>query len=317
MANFSWTMDAPTGTYKNQALSESLRYAAIAETKFMQFVRPEAGYGRKQGESITITRVSTLAIPSDGRISEGVNIPESALTLSTKVITVTEWGRAVPYTSLSDDLSKYDIENIIQRTLRDQMAIVMDSAAADAFQSSDVKVSATPTGAGSISFGTNGVYPATASSNLNLYHIEQIRDYMKGTLKVPGYEGSDYIGILSTKACRGIKSDPNFEQWHKYTDPQSKYNSEIGRIEGIRIIESNNFDALDNAVGTGGVLGEGVFFGSEAVAMAVVLDPELRAEIPRDFGRQKAIAWYGICEFGSIWDTASPGEAKIVKLGSL
>jgi hypothetical protein len=64
------------------------------------------------------------------------------------------------------------------------------------------------------------------------------------------------------------------------------------------------------------VLGEGVIFGADAVTMAVAVDPELRAEPPRDFGRQKAVAWYGILEFGQVWDTANPGEARIIHLAS-
>jgi len=316
--NFTWSFDAPNGVYKNHAMSEQLRYAAIAQTKFMQFVRPESGYGRKKGESITISRVSNLDVPGDGRITEGQNIPEDQLTLSTKAITVTEWGRAVPFTSLADDLSKFDVENIVQKNLMKQMSLVMDNAAAGAFKSSDVKVAAVATGAASINIATNGVYGATALSNMKMYHVEEIRDYMHGTLKMPGInDGNDYICIASTKVCRGIKSDPNWETWNKYTNPEAKYNGEIGRIEGIRFIETNNFGALENSVGSGGVTGEAVFFGDDAVAMAVVLDPELRAEIPRDFGRQKAVAWYGIAEFGTVWDTASPGESRIIKFGSL
>ena len=66
-----------------------------------------------------------------------------------------------------------------------------------------------------------------------------------------------------------------------------------------------------------GVLGEAVFFGDDAVAMAVAEDPELRAELPKDFGRQKSVAWYGILEFGQIWgDSASAGEARVVHVTS-
>lgn len=317
MANFTWTYDAPSGTYKNHAMSDQLRYAAIAEAKFMQFVRPESGYGRKMGESITITRVSTLAVPSNGRLSETDRIPEQELTITTKSITVSEFGRSVPYTSLGDDLGKFNVENIIQKTLKDQLKLVMDGAVASAFKSSDAKIKATPTGVSSISFGTSGVAPATASANLNVYHVEQIRDYMYGTLHIPAAEGDDYIGIVSTKAKRGLINDPNWEVWHKYTDPEAKYNGEIGRIENIRFIESNNASALSGSLGTGGVLGEAVFFGADAVVMAVVQDPELRASIPGDFGRQKAVAWYGLLDFGTVWDTANAGEARIIHVSSL
>jgi hypothetical protein len=50
--------------------------------------------------------------------------------------------------------------------------------------------------------------------------------------------------------------------------------------------------------------------------MAEVLTPEMRAGIPADFGRSKAVAWYGILEFGVIWTTANAGEARIVHVSS-
>jgi len=311
---FQWTFDAPTGVFKNHDMSARLRVAAIAETKFMQFVRPEPGYGKKMGESITITRLSNITEPTDGRLSENQRIPEDELVLSTIAVTVSEWGRSVPYTSLSEDLGSFDMENMIQRKLRDQMALVLDKAAAAAFKLAQVK--AIPDGVASIVFDTDGTPSTSATVNMNVYHVEQIRDYMFSTLLVPPMEGDDYIGLVSTKAKRGIISDPAWETWHKYTDPASKFNSEIGRLENIRFIEINNANALSGALGAGGVLGEAVIFGEDAVTMAVAEDPELRAEIPKDFGRLRSVAWYGILEFGIIWDTANAGEAKIVHVTS-
>lgn len=316
MANFTWVADAPNGVYKSHEMSSALRKAAIAETKFMQFVKPEPGYGKKSGDSITITRISNLAIPASGRLQETVKIPEDSLTITTVAITVSEWGRAVPYTQFSDDLSMFNMENIVQRALKDQMKVILDNAAAASFKSSNVKIKATPDGVASLQFSTNGVAPAQALANLNMYHVEQIRDYLFSTLYVPPWEGDDYVCLISTKAKRSLITDPNWETWHKYTDPQSKYNGELGRIENIRFVEINNTSALSPSLGLNGVLGEAVFFGADAVAMAVVIDPELRAAIPGDFGRQKAVAWYGVLDFGVIWDTANPGEAKIVHVTS-
>jgi N4-gp56 family major capsid protein len=311
---FSWSFDAPSGVYKNHELSSQLRFAAIAETKFMQFVRPEPGYGKKKGESITISRVSNIAVPSNGRLAENNRIPEDELVLSTVAITVSEWGRSVPYTSLSEDLGKFDVENMIQKKLRDQMALVMDTAAAAGFK--QAKVKAIPNGVSSLVFDTDGTASTTATVNLNVYHVEQIRDYMYSTLNIPPYQGDDYMCLISTKAKRGLISDPAWETWHKYTDPQSKYKSEIGRLENIRFVEINNTGSLSGSKGSGGVLGEAVFFGDDAVAMAVAEDPELRAAMPQDFGRLKSVAWYGILEFGIVWDTANAGEAKVVHLTS-
>ena len=71
----TWTFDVPTGVYKNHTLSGKIRNAALAEAKFMQFVDPEPGYGKGKGESITIKRISNLAVPTNARLTEGVKIP--------------------------------------------------------------------------------------------------------------------------------------------------------------------------------------------------------------------------------------------------
>lgn len=314
--DFTWSFDAPTGVFKNHAMSSELRKAAIVETKFMQFVKPEPGYGKNKGESITISRVSNLSIPSNGRIEESQRIPEDQLTITTKSITVSEWGRSVPYTSLSEDLGSYNMENVVQRALKDQMMVTLDNGAAGAFTGSSAKVVAYPAGISTLTFTTNGAAGGQGLANLNVYHVEQIRDYLFSTLNAPPYEGDDYIGLVSTKAKRGIISDPAWQQWHTYTDNEAKFNGEIGRMEGIRFIEINNTSALSGSKGAAGVQGEAVFFGADAVASAVALDPELRAKVPTDFGRSKSVAWYGILEFGVIWDTANAGEGKIVHFSS-
>ena len=58
----TWAWDAPTGTYKNHALSSRIRREAVADALFMQFMRAEPGYGKSRGESITITRVLQLPL---------------------------------------------------------------------------------------------------------------------------------------------------------------------------------------------------------------------------------------------------------------
>lgn len=313
---FSWTYDQPSGTYKNHELSDRIRYAAIAQTKFMQFVHPEEGYGKKKGESITITRVSNINEPTSGKLAENQRIPEDDMVISTVAITVAEWGRSIPYTSLNEDLSKFDVSNMVQKKLRDQLSLIMDKAAAGAYKSTSAKVKAIPDGVASIVFDTDGTASTTALANLNVYHVEQIRDYLFSTLHCPPYEGDDYIGLVSTKGKRGLMSDPSWESWHKYTDPSAKYNSEIGKIENVRFIEVNNANALSGSLGSGSVLGEAVIFGEDAVSMAVAEDPHLRMAIPGDYGRQKGVAWYGILEFGVVWDTANAGEARIVHVTS-
>jgi N4-gp56 family major capsid protein len=150
-----------------------------------------------------------------------------------------------------------------------------------------------------------------------MYHLEQIRDYMYGTLHIKPFMGDDYVCVFSYKAKRGIFNDPNWRDWQKYTDPSKKFNGEVGRVENIRFVETNNTSAMSATLGTGSVLGEGVFFGEDPVVMAVAEDPELRAKIPEDYGRSNGVAWYGIYSMGQIWsDSSTAGEARVVHMTS-
>lgn len=316
MATQSWNYDAPSGVYKNHAISSDIRYAAIAMTKFMQFSKPVDGYGSKQGSNVTITRVSNVAVPSDDSLVELERIPEDTLSLSTQAIAVVERGRAIPYTSLSKDLAYFDLESAIQRKLRDQLSLRLDQLCATAFKVGQVK--GCPDGIASITFTTNGTANGTASVNLNVYHIEQVRDQLFSTYHVMPYVGEDYMCLISTKGRRGIMRDPNWEKWHTYADAESKFRGEIGRLEGVRFVESNNTNALSGSLGASSVLGEAVFFGDDPVAMASVHDPELRAKESEDYGRSRGVAWYGVYGFDQIWkDSANDGEARVIHITSL
>ena len=313
MAQFQWQFDPPTGTFKQHALSSRLYEAAVQRSVMVDHCRPVEGFGKRQGENVTLTRISNIAEPASGNLVEGERIPEDTFVITTTSITVKEIGRSIPFTSFAQDLSFFDIENPIQNKLVDQMRLVLDTKAAAAFKSGMIKY--TITGFSSETVTTNGTPGAQASDNMNVYHCEEIRDYLFDTLNAPPAEGEDYVGIFRTLGLRGIKRDPAWEEWHKYTDPQAKFNAEVGRIENIRFIETNHPQAMGK-IGAASVCGEGVVFGADAVAMAEVLTPEMRAGIPADFGRSKAVAWYGILEFGVIWTTANAGEARIVHVSS-
>jgi len=313
MAQFTWLFDSPTGTYKQHALSKKLYMAAVENSVCVDHARPVDGFGKGKGETATLTRVKNITEPVSADLDETMRIPEDEFDLSTKAILVKEMGRAVPFTSLAQDLSEYDLDNPIQSKLKDQMRLVLDTKAATAFKRTQIKYAAT--GAATNNITTNGTFGAASTVNLNFFHVEEIRDYLYDTLQAPPYENDMYLGIFRSLGLRGIKRDTKWEEWHKYTDPQAKFTGEVGQIEGIRFVETNHARAFGK-VGTGSVLGEGVVFGEDGIALAEAMTPELRAAIPQDFGRSRAVAWYGILEIDTIWDTGNAGEAKIVHVGS-
>lgn len=315
MASFQWVPDVPAGVLRNNSLSRALRRQAIAEAKFMAFVKTEPGYGKKKGDTHTITRTRALPEPTNPRLSETSKIPTDVFSIATRAITVTEWGRGVEYTNLAEELTWFNLNSEVQMVLKDQMKLSLDSGAAEAFKAAKIKY--IPTSLTGGVFDLDGVPSTQALENLTVAHVGEIRDYLSGTLFAPSADGDgSYIGLASTKALRGLKNDPDWEEWSKYTDPKKKYNSEVGKIEGVRWIEVNHSRALSNSKGLNNILGEAVVFGRDAVCMVAAHDPELLVKIPGDYGREKGCAWYGILEFADVWDTAEPGEARVVHITS-
>ena len=87
----SWTWDAPTGTYRSHEMSSKIREQAAADSFFMRFMDPEPGYGKKKGDSVTITRI--LQLPLAGKVGETDRLPSARPAISTKSVRTTNSAR--------------------------------------------------------------------------------------------------------------------------------------------------------------------------------------------------------------------------------
>jgi N4-gp56 family major capsid protein len=317
MAEFSWEFDAPTGVYKNHAISNKLLEVAVLKSKIFPFSQKINAFGKKMGEKITLFHYKPQALPTDATLSELEKIPLEDMEMDSVTIQVYELGRGIQFTSLAQALGKFDPKTSAQKNLSEQMRRYLDVATATALK--ECKVKYIPTSATAATWDTDGTASTEATANFNLNHAAIIRDYMANDLHVPAYEDDNWVGIFATKALRGIKNDSNFEIWKQYLrDEDLLYKSEVGRAEQIRFVEIMEETALSNSIGSGSVLGEGLIFGDEAVARAEAETPHLRYQpnVNNDFGRRHAAAWYGIIGFGLFWDSADDREAKVVHVTS-
>jgi N4-gp56 family major capsid protein len=287
--------------------------------KFRQFTRMEGAIGKNKGDTVDFNKVSNIQTQG-GSIPESNRIPESNLLIRRGQMVMSEYGNSIPYTGKLEALAEFSPDNMITVALRNDMAKVMDSAVADQFKASDLIY--VPTSASAATW--ENTLATTALVNLSVFHVKEIVDGMKtgifGSLTagnpVPPYDGDHYVSIASVKALRGIKDDPDFEEPVKYADPERLLMGEVGRFYMVRFVESNHTGALSNAKGTGSVLGEAVFFGSDPVIESVAIAEEVRAKIPGDYGRDKGIAWYALLGFKIVWDHTTDGEQHIVYVTS-
>lgn len=305
----TWTFDAPSGVYKDHALSSNIRRAALADSQFMRFMRPESGYGRGRGQSVTITRV--LPLPLATRVSELDRLPSGRPAINTKTVTVSEWGFKTETTEFERNLTHFDLMNPFQAMLRDQMRLTMDSMSAEALKQTPIKY--VPLAAGG-EFTTDGEADDQADTNLSIAALRDIHDFLRADLKAPPFRNGRYVGILSNKAARGIKNDDEYKDWQAPTTRQPLLDGQLRDVEGFALFETNHFDALSNSIGADGVLGEAIFFGADHAFLATVQQPELRAGQPDDLGRFRQFGWVGTIEAGLTWEIAD--HARVVHVTS-
>lgn len=296
----SWQFDAPLGVYRDNTLSNKVRWEAIEQTQFMKFLRPEPGFGANKGQSVTIVRFQQL--PIAGRVGELDKLPSGRPAISTKSITVVPWGFKCPISQFEEKVAPVNVPDQIMKGLRDQMSKTLDKMGADAMKATPVKF--TPQAAGGL-FSTTGTPGGLADKNLSVSDLRQIKDYLVKTLKAPAFANGNWVGILSTRAARGLKNDPEYKDWNAPSSPSAFVSGQLKTIESIDLYESNHFNAVADLVGTSTVCGEAVFFGDDPAVMAVVENPEIRAGIPQELGTQRDIGWVGIMEAALTWEQAS------------
>ena len=225
------------------------------------------------------------------------------------------------YTNLAEQLSKFKPSNYLQKGLKKQMTACLDTEAAKAFKDpSAVMICFTPTSISGGTFGVAGQPLAVAPVGLSFDHCKIMVDYLADTIHVPPYEGDHYVGLSCNRNMRSLKDDRNWLLPHLYLQKGDFFfKGEKGMTERIRWVEVNRALAFANTSGNSAYLGEAVVFGDEGVAAIEVDTPHLRVQTnyQMDFGRSHASAWYGMVAMGSVWNVATDGMAKIIRICSL
>jgi N4-gp56 family major capsid protein len=110
-----------------------------------------------------------------------------------------------------------------------------------------------------------GIMTVSSTNVIAVSDIRNARSKLKA-LNVPAYEGNDYIAIVNTETANYILGDSTFINFHQYVDKgvDNLYNGEIGRVYGVRFVETTQGPAKrgSNAGGTSSTIAYGtVIFG--------------------------------------------------------
>ncbi len=316
MAMTSWVTWAAGKAWASPALSSRIHKEALPALKFDQFCDVPDDFGPGQGSAYYYAIEQALnpgpVTIAGVTLAEANPIPLDTIDHLRDSVDVLEVGRGSSWSKKMQVLSKWAMDNKTRDKLKDHLVKILDLGAATQFLLAHTYY--IPTGVAAGTYGNDATPAVAATANLTLYHLREIHDYLAGTLKVPPWDDDgNYIAIVNTLAARGLKNDADVELVQLYAEPKRRLNGEIFKIEGFRVIESNNTASLaDVSATTGG----GVFFGKDAVQKPVVVAPTILAESTGDFGRVLRLAWWGILGWGLTWKYTSHTGSRIIRLAS-
>ena len=169
-------------------------------------------------------------------LTEGVTPDGRKLTVTAVEAEVHQYG---DYVALSDvlDLTAID-NNVLEATkaIGNQAGLTLDTITRNILQAG-TNVQYCP------KVGATGITAVTSRADIDAtckLTVDEIKKAV-ATLKannVPKISGS-YVAIIHPYAAYDLMSDPKWEEMHKYTSAENMYEGEIGRIAGVRFVESS------------------------------------------------------------------------------
>lgn len=321
MAGQVWAVNTLGGFFYSRQLSNVLRATVQPLVKFRQFadVHDISQQGKKKGDTFTWDVFSDVATPG-AVLTETNTVPETNFTITQGTLTVTEGANSIPYSGKLDNLSKFPVEDVIKKVLKNDTVKFLDRLGWGQFNQTLLRViPVNGSSANAVTLYTNGTVTGTNSVAYSNAHAKAITDAMKER-NIPAYIADDYYSIAWPTTLRTFKNA--LEGIHQYSDTGMNLimNAEVGRYENCRYIEQTNIPkgtATDGLTTTTWVNGQSdwiFFFGNDTVAEAIAVPEEMRGKIPSDYGRSKGIAWYYLGGFGIVHTLAQ--NVRIVKWDS-
>lgn len=166
-------------------------------------------------------------------LTEGVTPDGRKLSVTALEAEVSQYG---DYIVQSDVLELTAIDNTIveaTKILGRQAGLTLDTVTRNVLQAGS-NVVYCPKGDGTPVTGTAGL---DNTCKLNVATIKRVAAFLKKN-NAPRIDGS-YVAIIHPYAAHDLMADPEWVDAHKYATPENIYEGEIGKIAGVRFVETS------------------------------------------------------------------------------
>jgi len=264
---------------------------------FRNFTKVKTDLQRTPSDSIRFLKMNDLQ--GGGMLeSEDTPIGHEKLGVNYVDVTVHEFGNGIKISrrALEQTPSPINLLTDAARLLMRNESMRMDEYYRDIFLGT----------ANKIYYKTGGGGAATSDVNKK-FDADVLKDAIEvlETNLVPKFRrGGDefWACVAHPHVIRQLRDTTYWLEAHKYTDPQSIWNGEVGRIEDVVFFKKQDMPILTAGSANSLDVHRTVLLGSDAVASAITVPTELREGGVIDYNRWVAMVWYSIEGGGIIED---------------
>ena len=210
-----------------------------------------AQLGKKQslpanhGRTVEFRRFKTLGRVhqlTEGVIPTGRKMSQVAITCS-----LTQWGDYVAISDLQDTHSIDDVKTAAVEELGAAAGLTMDLLTRnELLNGTQILFADAYNGSSYVSTPTSKAALITAA-HTNSYQcyltprvINKATTMIKKSCKGLKYSGAYYVMVIHPDTTEDLRNDPQWIEAHKYAAVEEIFTGEIGRMHGVRFIESDN-----------------------------------------------------------------------------
>lgn len=258
-------------SYYDRMLLETLD----PSTRFYQFAVKKP-LPRGEGTSVIWNRPIRLGYGQ--KLAAGIKPSANALSTAKVSALIEKYGGyvilddTVQLTSITDTLDLATQELAKQAAETIDKATMQAVAMAEALTGASACHIAKTSGALYISCVASPATIVGATHSTTLIAVSDIRK-AAGELRrknVATYDGQNYIGIINPIVSEDLRSDTTWQNWHQYTTPEYLYRGEIGRVEGVRFVETT-LAPVSAGSGDGYALSYAANIATSAIAYGTVI----------------------------------------------
>ena len=187
-------------------------------------------------------------------LTEGVTPNGKKLEVTDLTATVEQYG---DYVVISDMLDLTAIDNVIveaTQLIGQQAGLTLDTVVRNVLAAGTNVNYCPKIGSGGAETAVTSRSDLDATCKLTVKQVQKVVAKLRAN-NIPTIDGS-YVGIIHPYVAYDLMRDPEWMDVHKYSDPENIYVGELGKVGGVRFVESSEATIF---FGSGCPTGLGVF----------------------------------------------------------